>query len=70
MSTAIVFFFETVIYFIRDVPTAIITRAFAWSVISRVLYIVSFLPVAMHDHFANTTLTMTQIMFLKNRIKN
>jgi hypothetical protein len=57
------FFCETVIYFIGDAPTAIVAGDFTWSVISRVLCIVSFIPVAMHDHFANTTLTMTQFMF-------
>jgi hypothetical protein len=41
----------------------IVAGAFAWSGIPRVLYIVSFIPVAIHDHFANTTLTMTQFMF-------
>jgi hypothetical protein len=60
---AIVFFCETVIYFIGDAPTAIVAGDFAWSGISCVLCIVSFIPVAMHDHFANTTLTMTQFMF-------
>jgi hypothetical protein len=42
---------------------AIVTGDFTWSGISRVLCIVLFIPVAMHDHFANTTLTMTQFMF-------
>jgi hypothetical protein len=38
---------------------AIVAGAFVWSGISRVLYIVSFIPIAIHDHFVNTTLTMT-----------
>jgi hypothetical protein len=62
MLTVIVFF-ETVIYFIRDASTAIVAGAFTWSGISRVLCIVSFISVAMYDHFVNTTLTMTQFMF-------
>jgi hypothetical protein len=53
------FFNETVIYFIGDALTAIVAGDFVWSGILRVLYIVSFIPVVMHDHFANTTLTMT-----------
>jgi hypothetical protein len=56
---AYIFFCETVIYFIGDTPTAIVAGDFTWSGISRVLYIVSFIPIAIHDHFANTTLTMT-----------
>jgi hypothetical protein len=63
VPTVIVFFCEIDIYFIRDAPTAIVAGAFAWSGISRVLCIVSFILVAMHNHFANTTLTMTQFMF-------
>jgi hypothetical protein len=63
VSTGIVFFCEIVIYFIRDVSTAIVAEAFVWSGISRVLCIVSFIPIAMHHHFTNTTLTMTQFMF-------
>jgi hypothetical protein len=55
------FFCETVIYFIGDVLTAIVAGDFAWSGISSVLCIVSFIPIAMHDHFANATLTMTQL---------
>jgi hypothetical protein len=42
---------------------AIVAGAFMWSDISRVLYIVSFIPITIHDHFVNTTLTMTQFMF-------
>jgi hypothetical protein len=41
----------------------IVAGAFTWSGISRILYIVSFIPVAIHDHFANIILTMTQFMF-------
>jgi hypothetical protein len=59
----IIFFCETIIYFIGDASTAIVAGDFAWSGISRVLCIVSFIPVVIHDHFANTTLTMTQFMF-------
>jgi hypothetical protein len=59
----VIVFFKTVIYFIRDAPTAIVTGAFTWSDISRVLCIVSFISVAMYDYFANTTLTMTQFIF-------
>jgi hypothetical protein len=57
------FFYEIVIYFIIDAPTGIVAGDFAWSCISRVHCIVSFIPVVMHDHFTNTTLTMTQFMF-------
>jgi hypothetical protein len=57
------FFYKTVIYFIGDAPTAIVAGAFTWSGISRVFYIVSFIPVVIHDHFTNTTLTMTHFMF-------
>jgi hypothetical protein len=60
VPAAIVFFYETDIYFIGDAPTTIV--AGAWSGISRVLCIVSFISVAMYDHFANTTLTMTQFI--------
>jgi hypothetical protein len=59
----IIFFFETIIYFIGDASMTIVAGDFAWSGISRVLCIVSFIPVVIHDHFANTTLTMTQFMF-------
>jgi hypothetical protein len=56
-------FFEIVIYFIGDAPMAIVAEDFVWSGISRVLCIVSFIHIAMHDYFANTTLIMTQFMF-------
>jgi hypothetical protein len=63
-------FFEIAIYFIEDASMAIVAAAFVWSGISCILYIVSFIPVVMHDHFINTTLTMTQFMFfiLWNRL--
>jgi hypothetical protein len=57
------FFCKIVIYFIEDASMIIVAEAFAWSGISRILCIVLFIPIAMHDHFTNTILTMTQFMF-------
>jgi hypothetical protein len=42
---------------------AIVDGDFVWSGILRVLCIVLFIPVVMHDRFVNTTLIMTQFMF-------
>jgi hypothetical protein len=38
---------------------AIVDGDFVWSGILRVLCIVLFIPIVMHDHFVNTTLIMT-----------
>jgi hypothetical protein len=59
VPTAIVFFVKRLFILLdRDASTAIVAGAFMWSVISHILYIVSFIFVVMHDHFANTTLIM------------